>query len=173
MRERAASGGGDLPPHLPDLAPSSGEKACLRDAFSCTMTRTSRLTRTDQKLASFARSSLWSCMPGEVDSELWLVDSWRSKDVVFTAFCSSPVRRERLSVKVSEMRKSMPAGTPLYPDLKKRLKLRWTRHGQYGIVLMGKRGKCRGRLSMVAALRGGILGSRDPRMHTDTNLTGT
>lgn len=33
------------------------------------------------------------------------MDSWRSKTVGLTAFCSSPVRRVRLSVKVSDRRK--------------------------------------------------------------------
>src|SRR5436190_23319633 len=65
------------------------------------MTRMSSLTRTDQKFLSFARSSLWNFIPGLAGL------SWRSKAVVFTAFCSSPVRRARLSVNVSAMRKSM------------------------------------------------------------------
>jgi hypothetical protein len=39
-----------------------------------------------------------------------VVDSWRSKAVVLTAFCSSPVRRARLSVKDSAMRKFIGRG---------------------------------------------------------------
>ena len=59
------------------------------------MMRTSPLTRTDQKFLSRALSSLWNDMP--VDAAFIC----RSKAVVFTAFCSSPVRRARESVKVS------------------------------------------------------------------------
>ena len=68
-----------------------------------TITRMSALTRTDQKFESFARSSLWNDRPGD-DGFIW-----RSKAVVFTAFCSCPVNRARLSVKVSAMRKSISA----------------------------------------------------------------
>src|SRR5690349_11599332 len=64
------------------------------------MSRTSRFTRTDQKFLSFARSSLWNCMPGFAGF------TCRSNAVVFTAFCSSLVSRVRLSVNVSAMRKS-------------------------------------------------------------------
>ena len=63
------------------------------------ISRISLLTRTDQKFLSFALSSLWKLIPAPDGS------IWRSMAVVFTAFCSSPVRRARLSVKVSEMRK--------------------------------------------------------------------
>jgi hypothetical protein len=73
-------------------------------AVRWTMIRMSELTRTDQKLLSLARSSLWKLSPGRVGS------TWRSKAVVFTAFCSSPVRRARESVKESAMRKVMGAG---------------------------------------------------------------
>ena len=45
-----------------------------------------------------ALSSLWNFILG------WAGFICRSKAVVFTAFCSSPVRRTRLSVKVSAMR---------------------------------------------------------------------
>src|SRR5690349_24932549 len=62
--------------------------------------RTSRLTLTDQKRLSRARSSLWNESPGAVGF------TCRSKAVVLTAFCSSPVSRARLSVNVSAMRKS-------------------------------------------------------------------
>src|SRR6478672_7376818 len=65
------------------------------------MSRTSAFTRTDQNFLSFARSNLWSFIPGLAGL------SWRSKAVVLTAFCSSPVRRARLSVNVSAMRKAM------------------------------------------------------------------
>src|SRR4051812_18122494 len=64
------------------------------------MSRRSPLTRTDQKSLSFALSSLWNCIPGLAG----LI--WRSKAVVLTSFCSSLVKRARLSVKVSAMRKS-------------------------------------------------------------------
>ena len=65
------------------------------------MSRMSWLTRTDQNRLSLALASLWKPMP-----ELTGL-SCRSKAVVLTAFCSSPVSRARLSVKVSAMRKSM------------------------------------------------------------------
>src|SRR4051812_3026736 len=65
------------------------------------MSRTSAFTRTDQKFLSFALSSLWNFIPGLAGL------SCRSKAVVLTAFCSSPVRRARLSVKVSAIRKFM------------------------------------------------------------------
>src|SRR3990170_2855302 len=58
-------------------------------------------TRTDQKCLSFAFSSLWKLTPGLAGL------SCKSNAVVFTAFCSSPVRRARLSVKVSAMRNSI------------------------------------------------------------------
>src|SRR5450759_1411174 len=61
----------------------------------------SLLTRTDQKFLSFALSSLWKLMPGLAGL------SCRSKAVVLTAFCSSPVNRARLSVKVSAIRNSV------------------------------------------------------------------
>ena len=61
----------------------------------------SPLTRTDQKFLSFAFSSLWKLRPGPAGF------TCKSKAVVLTAFCSSPVRRARLSVKVSAMRKSI------------------------------------------------------------------
>jgi hypothetical protein len=68
--------------------------------------RTSRLTRIDQKFLSFDLSMRWNCMPGLDGS------SWRSKAVVFAAFCSSPVSLARLEVKVSAMRNSI-RGRPL------------------------------------------------------------
>src|ERR1700730_3858548 len=58
-------------------------------------------TRTDQKFLSFALSSLWKLMPGLAGL------SCRSNAVVLTAFCSSPVSRARLSVKVSAIRSSI------------------------------------------------------------------
>src|SRR6202047_3856226 len=61
----------------------------------------SLLARTDQKSLSFALSSLWKLMPGLAGL------SCKSKAVVLTAFCSSPVNRARLSVKVSAMRNSI------------------------------------------------------------------
>src|SRR5277367_5831955 len=61
----------------------------------------SLLTLTDQKFLSLALSSLWRLMPGLAGL------SCKSNAVVFTAFCSSPVRRARLSVNVSAMRNSM------------------------------------------------------------------
>src|SRR5713226_878930 len=60
----------------------------------------SLLTRTDQKFLSFTLSSLWKLMPGLEGL------SCRSNAVVLTAFCSSPVRRARLSVNVSAIRNS-------------------------------------------------------------------
>jgi len=63
------------------------------------MRRISLLTRTDQKFLFLALSSLCRLIPGLTGS------SCRSKAVVFTAFCSSPVSLARLSVKVSAMRK--------------------------------------------------------------------
>ena len=77
----------------------------------CTISRMSLLTRTDQKFLSFALSSLWNSGPG------WPGSSCRSNAVVLTAFCSSPVRRARLSVKVSAMRNSISVrpGTPSSP----------------------------------------------------------
>ena len=77
-----------------------------------TMSRMSLLTRTDQKFLSFALSSLWKLMPGLAGFIC------RSKAVVLTAFCSSPVSRARLSVKVSAMRKSTSAYAPLAPITK-------------------------------------------------------
>src|SRR5258706_4773891 len=65
------------------------------------MSRMSRLTRTDQKFLSFALSSLWKLIPG------WAGFSCKSNAVVFTAFCSAPVRRARLSVNVSAIRNSI------------------------------------------------------------------
>src|ERR1700760_1120856 len=61
----------------------------------------SRLTRTDQKFLSFALSSLWKLMPGLAGLIC------KSNAVVFTAFCSSPVNRARLSVKVSAILNSI------------------------------------------------------------------
>src|SRR5208282_677978 len=61
----------------------------------------SPVTRTDQKFLSFAFSNLWKLIPGLTGF------ACRSKTVVFTAFCSSPVRRARLSVRVSAIRKSI------------------------------------------------------------------
>src|ERR1700683_2066172 len=63
----------------------------------------SLLTRTDQKFLSLALASLWKLIPGLAGL------SCKSNAVVLTAFCSSPVRRARLSVKVSAMRKSIIA----------------------------------------------------------------
>src|SRR6266481_3780287 len=64
------------------------------------MSRMSLLTRTDQKFLSFAFSSLWKLRPGPAGF------IWKSNAVVLTAFCSSPVSRARLSVKVSAIRNS-------------------------------------------------------------------
>lgn len=58
-------------------------------------------TRTDQKFLSFALSSLWKLKPGLAGLIC------KSNAVVLTAFCSSPVKLARLSVKVSAMRNSM------------------------------------------------------------------
>jgi hypothetical protein len=66
-----------------------------------TISLMSALTRTDQKFVSFARSSLWKERPGAEGSIC------RSKAVVLAAFRSCAVRRARLSVKVSAMRKSI------------------------------------------------------------------
>src|SRR5258708_30800226 len=63
--------------------------------------RMSLLTRTDQKFLSLALSSLWKLMPGLAGLIC------KSNAVVLTAFCSSPVSRARLSVKVSAMRNSI------------------------------------------------------------------
>src|ERR1700730_6445304 len=60
----------------------------------------SLLTRTDQKFLSLVLSSLWKLRPG------WAGLSCKSNAVVLTAFCSSPVRRSRLSVNVSAIRNS-------------------------------------------------------------------
>ena len=60
--------------------------------------RVSRLTRTDQKFGSWALSSLWKLIPLPAGSIC------KSKAVALAAFCSSPVRRARLVVKVSAMR---------------------------------------------------------------------
>src|ERR1041385_4775411 len=65
------------------------------------MSRMSLLTLTDQKFLSFALSSLWKLIPGLAGF------IWRSKAVVLTAFCSSPVNLARLSGKVSAMRNSI------------------------------------------------------------------
>jgi len=67
----------------------------------CTINRRSLLTRTDQNRLPLALASLWKLIAGLAGS------SCRSKAVVLTAFCSSPVSRARLSVKVSAMRNSM------------------------------------------------------------------
>src|ERR1051325_7870286 len=64
------------------------------------MSRISAFTLTDQKFLSFALSRRWNCIPGAAGSIC------KSKAVVFTAFCSSPVSRARLSVKVSAIRNS-------------------------------------------------------------------
>src|SRR5215469_6682911 len=58
-------------------------------------------TRTDQKFLSLALSSLWKLMPGLAGFNC------KSNAVVLTAFCSSPIRRARLSVNVSAIRNSM------------------------------------------------------------------
>jgi hypothetical protein len=50
------------------------------------------LTRTDQKPLSLDFASLWKLIPGLAG----LI--WRSKAVVFAAFCSSPESRDKLSV---------------------------------------------------------------------------
>ena len=63
-----------------------------------------RLALTDQKFLSLTLSSLWNCMPGLAGFIC------RSKAVVITAFCSSPVSLARLSVKVSAMRKLISRG---------------------------------------------------------------
>lgn len=55
--------------------------------------------RTDQKFLSRALSSLCRESPGEAGF------IWRSKAVVLTAFCSSPVSRARESVKVEARRR--------------------------------------------------------------------
>src|SRR5271165_3606132 len=75
----------------------------------------SPLARTDQKRLSFALSSLWKLMPGLAGL------SFRSNAVVFTAFCSSPLRRARLSVNVSAIRNSMVNSlTPPHPEERRR-----------------------------------------------------
>ena len=61
-------------------------------------------TRTDQKFLSFVLSSLWKLMPGLAGL------SCKANAVVITAFCSSPVRRARLSMNVSAMRNSIIFG---------------------------------------------------------------
>src|SRR5512137_1896889 len=68
------------------------------DSSRWTMRRRSPLTRTDQNRLSRALSSLWKLRPGLAGF------IWRSKAVVFAAFCSSAVRRPRLSVNVSAIR---------------------------------------------------------------------
>ena len=81
--------------------PRSGRLGVFdKNIYTATIARTSAFTRTNQKFLSFALSSLWKLRPGLAGF------IWRSKAVVFTSFCSSPVRRARLSVKVSAMRKS-------------------------------------------------------------------
>src|SRR5713101_7042255 len=69
------------------------------------MSRMSWLTRTDQKPLSLAFASLWKLIPGLAAGLIW-----RSNAVVLTAFCSSPVSRARLSVKVSAILKSIGSG---------------------------------------------------------------
>src|SRR5713101_5004422 len=71
------------------------------------MSRMSWLTRTDQKPLSLAFASLWKLIPGLAAGLIW-----RSNAVVLTAFCSSPVSRARLSVKVSAILKSIGSGHP-------------------------------------------------------------
>src|SRR5262245_54322046 len=66
-----------------------------------TINRMSWVTRTEWNLLSFALSSRWNLNPGLAGFIC------RSKAVVLTAFCSSPVRRTRLSRKVSAIRKSI------------------------------------------------------------------
>src|SRR5271169_1495012 len=61
----------------------------------------SLLTRTEQKFLSLALSSLWKLIPGLAGL------TCKSNAVVLTAFCSSPVSRARLSVKVSAIRNSI------------------------------------------------------------------
>ncbi len=56
-----------------------------------TINRMSELTRTDQKFLSFALASLWKLMLGLAGL------TCKSKAVVLTLFCSSPVSRARLS----------------------------------------------------------------------------
>src|SRR5690625_3428460 len=55
----------------------------------------------DPQCLSRALSSLWKLIPD------WAGFICRSKAVVLATFCSSPLRRARLSVKVSAMRKFM------------------------------------------------------------------
>src|SRR5438105_367712 len=74
------------------------------------MSRMSWLTRTDQNRLSLGFSSLWKLRLGLVGLIC------RSKAVVFTAFCSSPVSRERLSVKVSAIRKSIERESARSPN---------------------------------------------------------
>lgn len=59
------------------------------------------LTRIDQNFLSLALSSLWKFIPGFAEF------IWRSNAVILTAFCSSPVKRARLSVNVSAIRNSI------------------------------------------------------------------
>src|SRR4051794_22332203 len=75
------------------------------------MSRTSRLTRTDQKFLSFAWSSLWKLSPEPAGFIC------KSKAVVFTAFCSSPVSRARLSTNESAIRNSIASHPEDFHDL--------------------------------------------------------
>src|SRR5262245_8377534 len=59
------------------------------------------------KFGSLSLSSLYNCMPGCAGF------SCRSKTMVLTAFCCSPVSRARLSVNVSAMRNSMESSHPI------------------------------------------------------------
>src|SRR6516164_9516392 len=61
----------------------------------------SSLTRTEQKFGSRGRSSRWKRRPGLERFNC------RSNAVVLTAFCSAPVSRTRLAVKVSAIRNSI------------------------------------------------------------------
>src|SRR5688500_16887659 len=86
------------------------------------MMRMSAFTRTDQKFLSWARSSLWNENPGVAGF------SWRSNAVVFVAFCSCDVRRARLAVNVSAMRKSIIGPFSRRPGLTSRA---WKQFGPW------------------------------------------
>ena len=78
---------------------------CLRHGRTFVL---SLLTRTEQKFGSFARSSLWNCIPGLAGFIC------RSNAVVFAAVCSLPVSLARLSVNVSAIRNSIGNATPVF-----------------------------------------------------------
>lgn len=67
-------------------------------------------TRTDQKFLSLDLSILWKLIPGLAGF------TCRSKAVVFTSFCSSPVSRARLAylirVRLHRVRQALLAATP-------------------------------------------------------------